>query len=207
MKVFIVVEGIHDITFIKSLCKMFRSHGTPVPDLEALELTGEVVFVPSGGAGNLALWSSRLHALNRPEFHLYDRDAPSGAPAKHQDKVDAVNQRAGCKGVSTSRNEMENFVHHAAINACAQALQLACNLAGPFGPDDDVPALLTAELNLHAPAGARWGHNKVKAWLADVVVPAMDAHMLGQIDPAGEMRGWLSDIELMLAPPQIPEVG
>ncbi|OOX22821.1 hypothetical protein Xazr_21405 [Xanthomonas campestris pv. azadirachtae] len=34
VKVFIVVEGIHDITFIKSLCKMFRSHGTPVPNLE-----------------------------------------------------------------------------------------------------------------------------------------------------------------------------
>ena len=207
VKVFIVVEGIHDITFIKSLCRMFRSHGTSVPDLEALELTGEVVFVPSGGAGNLALWSSRLHALNRPEFHLYDRDAPSGAPAKHQAKVSAVNQRAGCKGVSTSRNEMENFIHHAAINACAQALQLACNLSGPFGPDDDVPALLTAELNRHAPPSAKWGHNKVKAWLAESVVPTMDAQMLGQIDPAGEMRGWLSDIELMLAPPPVPQVG
>lgn len=207
VKVFIVVEGIHDITFIKSLCRMFRSHGTSVPDLEALELTGEVVFVPSGGAGNLALWSSRLHALNRSEFHLYDRDAPSGAPAKHQAKVDAVNQRAGCKGVSTSRNEMENFVHHAAINVCAQALQLSCNLARSFGPDDDVPALLTAELNLHAPPSAKWGHNKVKAWLADTVVPAMDAQMLGQIDPAGEMRGWMTDIELMLAPPQVPQVG
>lgn len=186
---------------------MFRSHGTAVPDLEALELTGEVVFVPSGGAGNLALWSSRLHVLNRPEFHLYDRDAPSGAPAKHQVKVDAVNQRVCCKGVSTSRNEMENFVHYAAINACAQELQLACNLAASYGPDDDVPALLTTELNQHAPQSAKWGHSKVKAWLAGTVVPAMDAQMLSQIDPAGEMRGWMTEIELMLAPPQVPLVG
>lgn len=207
VKAFIVVEGIHDIAFMKSLSKMFRSHGTAVPDLEALELAGDVVFVPSGGANNLALWASRLHALNRPEFHLYDRDAPANAPAKHQEKVDAVNQRAGCKGVSTSRNEMENFVHHAAINVCAQALQLACNLAGPFGADDDVPELLKAELNLHAPAGAKWGSNRVKAWLAEVVVPTMDAHMLGEVDPAGEMRGWLSDIELMLSPPQVPQLG
>lgn len=207
VKAFIVVEGIHDITFIKSLCRMFRSHGTVVPDLEALELTGEVVFVPSGGAGNLALWSSRLAALNRPEFHLYDRDAPSGSPAKHQERVDAVNQRAGCKGASTSRLEMENYVHHAAINACAQAIQLACNLAAPYGPDDDVPALLAVELNQHAPQNAKWGQNKVKAWLAEVVVPSMDVHMLGEIDPAGEMRGWLHEIELMLAPPQVPNVG
>jgi len=207
VKAFIVVEGIHDVTFIKSLCRMFRSHGTAVPDLEALELTGEVVFVPSGGAGNLALWSSRLAALNRPEFHLYDRDAPSGSPAKHQEKVDAVNQRAGCKGVSTSRLEMENYVHHAAINACAQAIQLACNLAAPYGPDADVPALLAVELNQHAPQNSKWGPNKVKAWLAEVVVPSMDAQMLGEVDPAGEMRGWLNEIELMLAPPQVPPLG
>jgi len=207
VKVFIVVEGVHDITFIKSLCKMFRSHGTSVPDLEALELTGEVVFVPSGGAGNLALWSSRLHALNRPEFHLYDRDAPSAATPKHQAAVDAVNQRPGCKGVSTSRNEMENFVHHKAINACAQALQLACDLGVPYGPDDDVPELLKDELNLHAPQNAKWGQNKVKAWLASTVVPTMDAVMLGEVDPAGEMRGWLSEIELMLATQPAPQVG
>lgn len=207
VKAFIVVEGIHDITFMKSLCRMFRSHGTVVPDLDALELTGEVVFVPSGGAGNLALWSSRLSALNRPEFHLYDRDAPPDAPAKHQDKVDAVNQRPGCKAVSTSRNEIENYVHHRAINACAQAMQLPCNVIAPFAPDDDVPALLTVELNRHAPQNAKWGPNKVKAWLADVVVPSMDAQMLGEIDPAGEMRGWINDIELMLAPPAAPHAG
>jgi putative ATP-dependent endonuclease of OLD family len=207
VKVFIVVEGIHDITFIKSLCRMFRSHGTAVLDLEALELAGEVVFVPSGGAGNLALWSSRLHALNRPEFHLYDRDAPSGSPAKHQAKVDAVNHRGSCKAISTSRIELENFVHYAAINACAQAQQVVCALAAPFGPDDDVPALLAAELNLHALPSAKWGHSRVKAWLAETVVPAMDPQMLGQIDPLGEMRGWLADIESMLAPPQVAKVG
>jgi putative ATP-dependent endonuclease of the OLD family len=207
VRLFIVVEGIHDITFMKSLCRMFRSHGVAVPDLEVLELAGEVVFVPSGGAGNLALWSSKLHALNRPEFHLYDRDAPSGAPAKHQAKVDSVNQRVGCIAVSTSKHEMENFVHHAAINACAQQLQLACNLAAPYGPDADVPALLTVELNQHAPQNAKWGHNKVKTWLAEVVVPSMDAHMLGEIDPTSEMRGWMTDIELMLAPPNMQLAG
>jgi putative ATP-dependent endonuclease of the OLD family len=207
IKMFIVVEGIHDITFLKSLSRMFRSHGTTVPDLEALELTGEVVFVPSGGAGNLALWSSRLAALNRPEFHLYDRDAPSGSPAKHQDKVDAVNQRTGCKGVSTSRLEIENYVHHAAINACAQAMQLTCNVTAPYGPDADVPSLLTVELNQHAPQNAKWAANRVKRWLAEVVVPSMDAQMLGEIDPTREMHRWMTDIELMLAPPNMQLAG
>ncbi|MBE5314911.1 MAG: ATP-binding protein [Xanthomonadales bacterium] len=198
VKVFIVVEGVHDVTFLKSLCRMFRSHGEPTIDLEALELSGEFVFVPSGGAGNLALWSSRLHALNRPEFHLYDRDAPSGALAKHQSKVDEVNLRRGCKAVSTSKNEMENFVHHDAINLCAQDLEIDVNLTSPYGPDDDVPQLLSAELNVHAPPNAKWGHNKVKSWLASTVVSTMNPRMLAEVDPDGEMRSWIACIEKMI---------
>ncbi len=152
IKVFIVVEGVIDIAFLKSLSRAFRAHGANVPDLDALELSGEVVFVPAGGSNNLAYWTSRLQPLARSEFHLFDRDAPSTAPAKHQAKIDAVNQRKGCRAVTTSRLEVENFVHHVAITACAQSQQIVCNLNAPFGPDDDVPALLVAELNQHAPA-------------------------------------------------------
>ena len=199
VKAFVVVEGVHDITFLKSLSRMFRNHGDAVPDLDALEAAGELVFVPSGGALNLALWTSRMHALNRPEFHLYDRDAPSGSPSKHQAAVDEVNQRKGCKAVITSRLEMENYVHYQAINRCAQGIQLVCDLQTLYGPDDDVPKLLTELLNRSAPQNARWGPNRVKAWLAETVVPTMDAGMLAEVDPAGEMRGWLREIETMLA--------
>lgn len=207
VKMFIVVEGIHDITFLKSLSRMFLAHGKDVPDLEALELDGVLIFVAAGGANNLALWASRLAALNRPEFHLYDRDAPATAPAKHQAKVDAVNLRSNCKAFSTSRLELENFVHYQAINACAQASGLACNLAAPYGPDDDVPVLLAAELNQHAPQHAKWGSNGAKAWLAETVVPTMDVGMLAQVDPASEMLGWMNDIKDMLAVPIAPAVG
>lgn len=207
VKMFIVVEGIHDITFFKSLSRMFLTHGVDVPNLEALELDGHLIFVAAGGANNLALWASRLAALNRPEFHLYDRDAPAAAPAKHQAKVDAVNQRPNCKALSTSRLEAENFVHHQAINVCAQSIGLACNLAAPYGPDDDVPVLLAAVLNQVAPPHAKWGSNGAKAWLAETVVPTMDAVMLAEIDPAGEMLGWMNDIKNMLALPVAPAVG
>jgi predicted ATPase len=201
VRMFIVVEGIHDITFIKSLVRMFKAHGIEVPDLEAMELSGEVVFVPSGGANNLALWASRLGALNRPEFHLFDRDTVSSQPPKHQEKMNVVNQRPNCKAVSTARLEIENYVHHAAINSCAQAIPIPCNLGTSYGPDDDVPKLLAAHLNTAAPAHAKWGQNKVKAWLADTVVASMDAVMLAEIDPAGEMYGWLNDIATLLALP------
>lgn len=50
--------------------------------------------------------------------------------------------------------------------------------------------LLTAQLNLHALASARWGQNKVEAWFVGTVVPTREVQMLVQVDPAGEMRGW-----------------
>ncbi len=198
VKIFIVVEGIHDIAFMKSLSQMFLLHGSAVPDLEALELAGELIFVPVSGAENLGYWASRLAKLNRPEFHLYDRDSPSGSPAKHQAKVDTVNERANCKAVSTSRLTIENFVHHQAINLCAQAGGLACNLPTSYGPDENVPALLTIELNKYAPPHSKWGANRVKGWLAETVVPTMEPDMLAEIDPDGEMRGWMHDIDTML---------
>lgn len=204
IKVFVVVEGVHDIVFLKSLARMLRALGKTAPDLEELELSGELVFVPAGGAENLAYWASKLSPLNRPEFHLFDRDAPAAQASKHQLKVDAVNSRPGCKGVSTSRLEMENFVHYQAINAGAQALGLACNLTSSYGPDDDVPKLLAAELNIHAPQSSKWGSNKVKAWLAESIVPTMSLAMFNEVDPNGEMLSWMNDIGSMLAPAAVP---
>jgi hypothetical protein len=197
VKGFIVVEGIHDVAFLKGLTRMFRSHGTPVLDLEAMELSGEIIFVPSGGTNNLALWASRLTPLNRPEFHLFDRDAPSAEPPKHQGKMDAVNQRPNCLAVCTSKREMENFVHYSAMNADAAALNIPCNLVAGFGANDDVPKLLAAELNKAAPLNSKWGENRVKAWLAQVIA-TMNVEMLKEVDPAGEMLSWFGQIERML---------
>jgi putative ATP-dependent endonuclease of the OLD family len=201
IKVFVVVEGVHDIAFLKSIARMFRTHGQLVPDLDGLEIAGELVFVPAGGAENLAYWASKLSPLKRPEFHLFDRDAPADAPPKHREKADAVNQRDGCKAVSTSRLELENFVHHKAINACAEAQSIQCNLLVPFGPDDDVPTMLATALNLNAPQHSRWGSGRVKAWLAESVVQTMDRQMVKEIDPEGEMLGWLAEINKMLVSP------
>lgn len=198
VKVFVIVEGVHDITFLKSLSKLLRSHGEAVPDLDALEMTGELVFVPAGGANNLALWASRLHSLNRPEFHLYDRDSSAVEPPKHQAKVDSVNQRSGCKAVSTTRREVENFIHHEAVNACANDLHLPLALNTPFGNDLDVPAVLVNALNQFAPASSKWGQNRVKAWLAEVVLAAMTPQMVAEVDPLHEMQSWLNDIDVML---------
>jgi putative ATP-dependent endonuclease of the OLD family len=207
VKVFVIVEGVYDVVFLKSLSRMFRKHGRIVPDLDDLELSGELIFVPAGGAHNLAYWASKLKHLDRPEFHLFDRDAPSASPSKHQEKIDAVNLRPKCKAISTTRLEMENFLHHHAINVAAQAQGIQINLAAPYKFDDDIPLLLTTALNLHAPQDSKWGQSRVKFWLADKVVETMDAQMVLEVDPSGEMIGWLSAISSMLHPPEVSAVG
>lgn len=98
-------------------------------------------------------------------------------------------------------------MHHHAINACAQILGIQCNLAAPFGVDDDVPKLLSAALNVHAPQHSKWKPNRVKAWLADSVVHTMDVQMVSEVDPSGEMLGWLNEVNRMLAPPAMLAVG
>jgi putative ATP-dependent endonuclease of OLD family len=198
VKVFVIVEGVHDITFLKNLSSLLRSHGEAVPDLDALEVAGELVFVSACGSNNLALWASRLHMLKRPEFHLYDRDANAVEPPKHQAKIDSVNLRPTCKAVSTTRREMENFIHHEAVNACANAVQLPLAINAPFGHDSDVPAVLVLVLNQLAPASSKWGHNRVKAWVAEVVLATMTPEIVAEVDPGRERQAWLEHIYLML---------
>ena len=123
VKLFIGVEGPNDIALLQGMTAALRSHGDDVPDLEQLEADGTVIFFPLGGS-TLALWTSRLEHLNRPEFHLYDRDTSPPAAAKYQQFADDLNQRDGCVAVITGRLEIENYLHFEAINATYSAAEI-----------------------------------------------------------------------------------
>lgn len=114
VKIFIRVEGKNDISFLINISKVLIQNGVHVLDLEKMELDGDLIFSPLGGS-NLALWASRLEILNRPEFHIYDRDNGPPDPPKYQDQVDSLNERINCIAVSTSKKEMENYLHKNAI--------------------------------------------------------------------------------------------
>ena len=54
-----------------------------------------------------------------------------------------------------------------------------------------------------------WGigsriQDKVKAWLAESIVPTMSLAMFNEVDPNGEMLSWMNDIGSMLAPAAVP---
>lgn len=207
VKVFIGVEGPHDITFLLRMSAVLRSEGEDVPDLEKLELDGELIFVPLGGS-NLALWTSRLRSLNRPEFHLCDRDNPLDQPPKYQDFMAEVNAREGCQAVATQKRELENYLHHEAIQEAYAQNGMAITLAGPFADFDDVPQLVAQALNA-AHGQTPWeelGEKKqkkkessAKRVLNDQGASLMTSERLSAVDPNDEVRGWFREIASLIA--------
>jgi putative ATP-dependent endonuclease of OLD family len=198
VKLFIGVEGKTDIPFLKNMSKVMLAAGENVPNLEELELNGELIFVPFGGSA-LVLWSNRLRALNRPQFHIYDRDSIPPAEPKYRNAVDDVNARAGCRAVTTEKREIENYVHPDAVNLGLASMGI--NFAIRFAPGDfeDVPQLLVTGINAIVPDSDKWGESRAKEFLSNVAVRHMTKAMLDQIDPQSEVVGWFTQIREMIA--------
>lgn len=184
VKLFIGVEGPHDINFLKTISKLLKQAGEQVPDLTNLDDVGSIIFIPQGGS-NLIHWTSKLAALNIPEFHIFDRENKPPAKAKYQDQADEINNPDGnCKAVITSKREIENYLHPQAIQAAKRDVNIT------FGDFDDVPEL----------AGKALGQNArtAKRWLNLHAVSNMTPDLLNESDPKGDIRSWLVQIQKMI---------
>jgi energy-coupling factor transporter ATP-binding protein EcfA2 len=207
IKLFIGVEGRHDITFLKHTAKMLRQAGSEVLDLEKMELDGELIFFPLGGS-SLALWTSRLEQLNRPEFHLFDRDNSPPAAAKYQAEANAINQRPRCKAVVTGKREMENYLHFEAINeAYARVCNIALGLAANFAEFDDVPVRIAEMVHTASGSPTAWAAldeetrgkkvSKAKRNLNEHASSSMTKARLDQVDPDGHVASWFDDMKVL----------
>lgn len=207
VKLFIGVEGPHDISFLKGISSALISDGQNIPNLEKLELDGELIFFPFGGS-NLALWADKLQPLRRPELHICDRDEEPPEAAKYQPHIDAVNGRDGCKGILTDKREMENYVHFEAVQEAYASNGININLQGQFDDFDDVP-LVVAQAVFEATADKAWADltddqkdkksRRAKHMINNSAVGNMSAQRLGVADPAGEILGWLQDVADMMS--------
>ena len=101
-----VVEGRHDVQFLRRLSATLAESDPTFPDLGKLESRGWLVFVPFGG-GDVRAWSERFAPLGCPEFHLYDRELPPETMARRA-AVTSANQRANCRAFLTSKRSLEN---------------------------------------------------------------------------------------------------
>ena len=97
----IVVEGVHDIEFLRRISRILHQDDVAIVDLEILEQAGQLVFVPQGG-GDLVSWTNRLAPLGHPEFHLYDRETGAATEVRRR-AVKLINERIGCRAFVTAK--------------------------------------------------------------------------------------------------------
>ncbi|RKY89485.1 hypothetical protein DRQ11_00905 [candidate division KSB1 bacterium] len=207
VKLFIGVEGPNDINFLQNIASALRRDGSDILDLEKLELDGEIIFFPLGG-NNLALWTSRLQALNGPEFHLCDRDTMPPDPPKYKDYINQVNVRDGCIAICTSKKEIENYLHKDAIMAAYKELGINITIDSNFGPFDDVPEHIARLVHEASGSQNTWDNldeekkkekeSKAKRVLCSRATKFMTRAMLDEIDPNGDVLSWFEEMKNLI---------
>ena len=208
VKLFIGVEGPNDIAFLQNISSTLCDSGVNVCNLLQMELNGEVLFFPLGGS-SLLLWSTRLEPLNRPEFHLYDRDVTPPAPAKYDSQVNEVNARVNCKARSTAKLEIENYLHKDSVIEAYRENGIELTINSNFDRYEDVPQTVAREVHRTSDSSKSWeelaGKQKekkisiAKKILCSQATQYMTRERLNEIDPGGDLLDWFKDIKELLA--------
>jgi hypothetical protein len=194
-----VVEGRHDVEFLRRLSANLSRNDFSLPDLGALEREGRLVFVPFGG-GDVLAWSERFAPLQCPEGHLYDREIPPET-AVRQLAVARVNVRPGCHAVLTGKRSLENYLH-------PMALVLAGGLEIEFDDETHVADCVARQQFEAMDFHPNWDQlsrrtrarftNRAKRWLNTVAVEHLTRGLLDERDPQGELLGWLRTISRLM---------
>lgn len=197
VKVFVGVEGKWDIQFLRRISRILHASDTTIPDLEAAEHNGSLVFIPLGGS-SMELWSIRLAGLERPEFYFTDRDDPPPAQPKYHGQLAAWNARANCHAFCTAKRELENYLHPEAIRVIEPSFP---NAIQDF---DDVPLMLAEAIHSADPVAPPWAtvtptkrkekSSRAKRRLNTECVDNMTVERLLLSDPQGEIITWLRSL-------------
>jgi len=195
VKLLVVVEGQHDVTFLRGISRILHADDATMPDLGELDRAGAIVMLPVGG-GDILSWATRTAALGLPEFQLFDREVPP-ATARRQKAAVIVNGRPNCRACLTQKRALENYLH-------PRAVQEVSSLDLVFDDHDDVADLvarLCFERQDHEvawkelPSRARKRFRETaKRWLNRQAVNRMTPALLDERDPQGEVREWLQAI-------------
>lgn len=190
-----IVEGIHDINFLRGASRMLHQVDAGVPDVDELEQAGRLLFVPYGGSDPRP-WVARLAPLGLAELHLYDREFPP-VTQQRQEAVDAVNQRPGCRAFLTGLPNLETYLHPDAIWLAGRVR------VEPSAEADIVEVVARTKHQLrHGPGD--WSRlparnrkrfrDRAKHWLNTAAVGHMTPELLAERDPAGDVRRWLAAV-------------
>jgi hypothetical protein len=197
--VLMVVEGSHDLEFLKRISRLLHASDPRLPDLEHEAAQGKLLLVPAGGA-NLGPWALGLEMLALLELHIYDREM-SPETSVRQRLVASLQARPNCRAFLTRKRSLENYLHPAAIGE-ATGIELT------FGDDDSVASLLACALHAVQPRHVSWEdlsprtrkrlRERSKHVLNTRAVEQMTLARLTERDGAGEIIGWLSALAVLL---------
>jgi putative ATP-dependent endonuclease of the OLD family len=202
IKVFVGVEGPNDIQFLNRLSAKLAEYETDIKDIQKAEANGDLVYIPMGGA-TLMLWTNRLENLEIPEIHILDRDNQPPERARYQYAADRMNERGQCSFI-TDRKEMENYIHHEAINE-----EFGLELDSAFNEFDDVPIIVARAVHEESDSATTWAdindrtrskkESNAKRRLNRGAVDNMTSERMNEVDSSNEVRGWLREISSYLA--------
>lgn len=200
IQLIVCVEGPNDIEFLKNITPLIKVIDPSLPDLLNDQ---RIAIIPLGG-GTLKDWVNHnyLSGLKKPEFHIYDCDDPVAPP--YQEYVNSVNARGdNSYAVLTTKREMENYIHHEAINR-----YFGITLS-PINDFDDVPSIIAEALHVKNGGTKPWSAleaeskrkkiGKAKKELNYNAVKMMtDAEYLA-IDTNSEILKWFREISNRLS--------
>lgn len=193
--ILVVVEGVHDVEFLRRLTSKLHSQHASIPDLASLERGQRVIFIPFGG-GHILPWADRFAPLHCPEYHLYDREIEPETTQRRQ-VVELINSRAGCRALLLPQRSLESYLHPAAIFDAG---------GGQFSlrENEDVATAVARTWHSQQIPDLDWDTlpcrsrrrkaASAKRWLNYEAVPHMTLGLLMQADATGEFLAWLRAI-------------
>ena len=133
VKVLVFVEGENDINGLIGYSKILNAQDNSIISLENNE---QIAFIPTGGSQlKFYIEKKYLDGLLQAQVHIYDSDIQS-----YVDAVASLNAEGNASkiGYNTSKLELENFLHHEAINECYHELNIEITLP-EIEDSEDIP--------------------------------------------------------------------
>ncbi len=131
VKVLIFVEGENDVNGLINYSKLLHDHDRSIINLENNDT---VAFIPTGGSQlKYYIEKKYLDGLQQSQVHIYDSDKP-----EYIRSVEELNSEGNPYkiGFNTNKRELENYLHHEAINECYQEVGIEINLTEILDTDD-----------------------------------------------------------------------
>jgi len=203
VKVLVFVEGENDINGLIEYSKILNNEDDSIHNLEDNE---QIAFIPTGGSQlKFYIEKKYLDGLLQAQVHVYDSDISA-----YVDAVASLNAEGNPSktGYNTTKVELENFLHHDAINECYSELDINLNIE-EITDTEDVPEKIAIAVH-NATSNTEWNSinpdpiktrekqkkkiSKAKKILNTRAVEKMNVVRLKERNGYDEIKEWLNKI-------------